>query len=83
MLHRKTESVNHAVMRRQINLAYATRQRSAAREGGDRRPTVPQFLAGLAVERVEDRARRTPRLLDPRAPACKPLGPRGRVDDRA
>src|SRR5262245_60918760 len=63
MLHRETERVDHAVVRRQINLAHAARQRGAASKRRDRRPAVPNLFAGLAVERVEDCARRTPRPL--------------------
>src|SRR5262249_17934435 len=63
MLHRKTERVDDAVVRRQINLAPAARQRGAARKRRDRRSAVPKLFAGLAVERIEDCARRTPRPL--------------------
>src|SRR5262245_7848161 len=63
MLHRKTERVDHAVVCRQINLAHAARQRGAARKRRDRLSAVPQLFASLAVERVEDCARRTPRPL--------------------
>src|SRR5262245_46658768 len=88
MLHRKTERVNHSVVRSQINLARAARQRGAARERSDRRSAVPKFLAGGSVERVQNSARRTLRSLRgvqfavPRAKLAAGGGKNHSVDDR-
>src|SRR5262245_53288537 len=63
MLHGKTEGIDHAVARRKIKLSDAARQCGAASERSYCRSAVPQLLAGLAVQSVENGARRTARPL--------------------